>query len=1390
MIHDFDELDVFACDLDGMTLIEASAGTGKTWNICALYVRLLLERALEADGILVVTFTKAATAELRERIRARLATLVHVLEEDQAQRGMIDLSDPFIARVLEVSIDAGVGRDNALLRLRRALRGFDQAAIHTIHAFCQRALSEAPFASGTPFDFEMQTDDADLRLALAVDFWRTHVEPKAAEAADFAAWLVRLKASPVVLDAQLSRRLKKPLALIRWDDAGQGAVDTAVAAIDALPMLYAEAAEVWHAQRDALQALLSASLVVLNGATYKPASIATAMADWDAYINGGDCHAGLGAKAELLTASVLVRRTKKDKTTPVHPFFDLADEIVAASSRAGALNAGRWRALLETWLAWAARELPLRKRASRTLSFDDLLSHLHRALVTQPWLAEAIRRRYPAALIDEFQDTDPVQFDIFRRIYRGSQGNQGNQGGREDRAEHYGDDAVGGDRIYSDDADGIDGGDGSDGDDGSDGSDSSDRSDGGGSSAPTDSAPSLFLVGDPKQAIYGFRAADLHTYLAAREQADARYTLAVNQRSTAPVIGAGNAIFARHARAFILDGLDYRPVRAGERARAPFVDRAGAGDDVNAAAGLHVWLLPGSDDESPSEEPAKARTGNEGDADDAADGEPLRKSEAMRLAAQASAVEIVRLLRGARDGQVTLGERPLAGSDIAVLVQTHRQGALVKRALGALGVAAVELAQASVFSTPEAELLERMLLAVDAPGDLRRIRAALAGDWLGFDARVLSRLDAAYQPSIDAWPEEADSAIDSVAGRASDPVVDAMADIDPLAGEDAMQWVERFTRYRTLWVERGFAVMWRALSHDLSISRRLAGREEGERRLTNLGHLAELVHAYAIEQNGLTPVLRWLATQRVTHGGGEEAQLRLESDRDLVQIVTIHKSKGLEYAIVFCPFLLDGAQRPFTRGKLPDAVEYHDPEGHAIIDYRDDDAMIDDALADLRLEQSAERARLIYVALTRAVYRTYLIAGMYGSGAHASTREARQSVLNWLVAGNVSNDSSDYAAWSAKPPEASAILHAWRTLGERAMGGVISVSPIDAHPQAVPLGREHDGVTRYHAQTARRVVRERWRLASFSSLIAGGSVSGIGGETSESHDGARAGDARPDHDEWADVVDEAALGGRWNGAVLPRADDDILDFPRGPLAGDCLHRLFELADLAQPASWDGAIVRALRERPPGGAVRTDVAGRWPAMMRRLLDNVARSEVQPGMRLAMVPSSKRLTELGFMFSTGTLSAAALSRTMAQHGYPALPVDARGLSGYMRGFIDVVLQHDGRFWVIDWKSNFLGEAPDDYVGASLRQAMASHGYDLQALIYIVALHRYLRRRLPGYDYDQHVAGSLYLFIRGVRTDWLATSGAAAQIPGVHADRPPRALIEALDRLMGMTADGGVR
>ncbi|HET9823068.1 MAG TPA: exodeoxyribonuclease V subunit beta [Burkholderiaceae bacterium] len=1239
---------VFDCPLEGIRLVEASAGTGKTWTLCALVLRLLLERGLDVTQILVVTFTNAATAELRERVRQRLVeTLDHL-------RGAAPAADdPFVPELLR-RVRAQPGRDDAALamRLELALARFDEAAIFTIHGFSQRALADAPFGAQMPLALELLEDDEALRLQAVRDAWRRRVADEALDPA-LAASLARHQDSPETIARLLRRRLGKPTARELWpqgiDHVGPG---DAAAPLGALEAALAAARARWPHEREGAMAALQAAIPAeLSGTTYKADTPAAAAADWDALLAAPDALDVLDlapGKTALLGRERLVRATKKGRRTPQHPFFDAAQALLDAREALAATLALARARLLRELLDDAAKALHAEKRRRRVVAFDDMLGNLHARLTAADGarLAALLRARYPAALIDEFQDTDPLQFGIFQALY------------------------------------GAGGG-------------------------------TLFLVGDPKQAIYSFRNADLHTYLAARRVAAAEYTLAHNQRSVPALIDALNALFGRNPRAFMLPGLDYHPVAPGTRARAPLVDRS-----AGATAPLQVWTLP----------------------DDAGAGGPWPKAQARQAAADATAAEIARLLAAARRGEVTLGERALGAGDIAVLVRSHHEGRLVRRALAALGVGSVELSQASVFASAEAETLERVLAAALEPARTPRVKAALATEAMGWGAARL----------------------------------DALADDEAQLAEA----VQHFAEARETWLQRGVGVMLRGWLATSGATQRLLAQPDGERRLTNLLHLIECLHQAAQVHRAPEALLRWLQAQRRDPRPDEATQLRLESDRHLVQVVTVHRAKGLEYGIVFCPFLWNGAA---PRSDGLDGVEYHDDAGQAVVDWR---AGVDPAFPDkevkagVRLEAAAESLRLIYVGLTRAVHRCVLVAGCYATGAHASAGESTRSALHWLAAG-ADTAPADWLDGRRTPAELAA---AWAALAAHPH---IALGPLPREPGTV-LAPDTSGAERLAALDAPPRLPAGWWIGSYSAL-----AHGLGHERAAAdHDLAVTPTEGPMQGPTQGPADAPTEGPMPDDAPAPApADDDILRFERGALAGECLHAVFEHADFTDPASWPAAIARGLRRlgpaaAPPGAGPDTLAARR----LQRMLADVLASELPVGtatpLRLQDLPRARRLVELEFHLPVPRLESAALGALLARHGV-ALPAPAfRTLQGYLKGYIDLVLEHDGRWFVLDWKSNHLGDTAADYGPAPLAAAMAAQGYHLQALLYSVALERHLQHRLAGYAPERHFGGVLYLFVRGLRPHWRNTDGSPA---GVHFQRPADALRRELSALLAQREVG---
>ena len=1256
-------LDVLACPLEDIALIEASAGTGKTWAICGLYLRLVLEQAMQVDRILVVTFTTAATAELRDRLRARLADALLYLRE-----GLTAPGETFIAALVAQIEAGGVERKAQCERLELALEAFDAAAVFTIPGFCQRALADAPFSAASPFATEVITDDADLRREVVHDFWR-RTFASGVTAPVLVRYLVRRGDTPETFDAIVRQHLKQPLARVLGlpsSGALAPAIDTT-----ALDDAWQQARSIWCAEPGEVQRCLQAGRAQVNGNSYRVEGIAQGADLIEHMFADGEPLALLalvekhlehgkweddGAKVRLYTSQRLKEAPKKNCQPPSHPFFDQWQQVFeAAAALAGGLRLAR-RGLIRQLIDDCVPALREVKRSRRVIAFDDMLRELHVALCDEAGdpaareaLAQRLRARYPVALIDEFQDTDPIQFEIFRTLYQGQTG-------------------------------------------------------------------PLFLVGDPKQAIYSFRQADLHTYLGARALAPLTWSIGANQRSADSLIRAVNLLFgaadgAQRGEAvrepFMMEGLAYRWVTPGARRPPVLIDPAGE------AAAMQVWQLPSR-------------------------GAALTKQAALRLSMSAMAAEISRLLRDAQAGRTRIGERTLVPGDIAILVRSHHQGLRAREALAELGIGSVITTRESVYQSVDASELVLVLAAVLEPARIARLCAAFSTDLLGLPASQIAALR-------------------------SDETL-------------ALETTLRFREYADAWRQRGIGFMYRTLLAREGVIGRLLARGDGERRLTNLLHLGDCLQAASREHVSPEALLAWLRHGTRASDGDEMAELRLDSDRNLVQIVTYHKSKGLEYPVVFCPTLWDIASSPAP--KRVDGIVSHADDGTQLIDYRDRGdtsagAAFDPQVARerARMESYAEAIRLAYVGLTRAVHRCYLVVG-WGLGARSRvSKPVTCAPLNWLVAGR----DLTAAAWfdDKSRPSAEAIASTWRAFAD-GNAQSIHLRDLDRTP-GEHLPPDADDPGRLRALPAPARIPTRWRTGSYSSLS-------LGSEALMPEARVEEADAS-DHDAAVALaapvaVTLAAPDPEYPSA--PLAADDILGFPRGTTAGICVHAVMEAADFTQALTWPGAIERALAAHPQtlAGVERSEADRRLPLMLATMLKNVVDMPLPGGVRLAEVPLAERITEWSFWLPAPEFTDRALNEALALPDYPGPRLTFGQFRGYLRGFVDIVYRHGGRYWIADWKSNYLGASPIDYRQTSMAEAMASHGYHLQYLLYTVALHRMLSRRLVGYDYDQHVGGVHYLFMRGVRPAWV---DAASPSPGVYFHRPARAVIERLDRLL---------
>jgi len=1195
--------------LHGSRLIEASAGTGKTFTISALYLRLVLGHGGEAGfarellppEILVVTFTDAATRELRDRIRARLVEAAKVFRgEEDGDELLRQLRGDFAAERWPA----------CARRLDIAAQWMDEAAVSTIHGWCQRMLREHAFDSGSLFTQTLETDHGELMAEVVRDYWRRHCYPLSGAALG---WVMEHWEHP---DALLRDKLRPLLG-----EAEAAPVEALGALLERA--LAAQAGELarlkegWGAWAGELEALLDAAVKAkqVDGRKIQARYYQPWCEKLRAWAAGDAAALDLGTGFTRLTPEGLAEAWKGEP--PRHVALEAMRELpVRLKALPGPDEPARRHAA-----AWVCRRFEQEKRRRAEMGFDDMLTRLDAALQGDNGerLAGVIRGQFPVALIDEFQDTDPLQYRIF-------------------------------DRIYDVQANRADGG--------------------------------LFLIGDPKQAIYAFRGADIHTYLRARQATAGRhYDLDTNFRSSHALVAAVNRVF--------------RLAEQREAGRGAFLFRDGAANplpfhEVGAKGREELWQVEGS------VPPALTLWHLAGEA-------PLSGSAYRNEMAGRAASEIARLLTLGQQGQAGFARdgrlQPLCPSDIAILVRNFKEAEAIRGELAARGVRSVYLSDKdSVFASPEARDLLLWLRACAEPDVDRPLRAALASRSLGL----------------------------------------ALAELEQL-NQDERIWEKRvmqFRGYRQRWQRQGVLPMLHQLLHDFDLPQRLMARPDGERALTNLLHLAELLQRAAAELDGEQALIRHLSELLAGEiQAAEEQVLRLESDAALVRVVTIHKSKGLEYPLVFLPFIC--AFRAVEGGQ---PLQVHDGERRRLVLSPGAEEV---ALADR--ERLGEGLRLLYVALTRARHACWLgIADLKVGNARQS--RLHDSALGYLLGGGA-------------PLADTAALEQWLAPLDVAGESCVLAAPEVGHET---FREQLAAQTRPHWRTPARRAAEHWWIASYSALQTGASEEALA---------SRFDDAAPD----SPAAQKAADDERVSVFVPLRAGEtpSLHRFPRGPNPGTFLHGLLEMAGregfaaLAEkPARLRELIARRCQLR--GMTEWIEPLADW--LLELLTTPLA---LGAGERAALAGLRQYQPELEFWFEARQVDVRRIDALVQRQVLPgrlrpALTKDR--LNGMFKGFIDLVFEHGGRYYLLDYKSNWLGEGDAAYTAEAMAAAVASHRYDLQYVLYLLALHRQLQARLPGYDYDAHMGGALYLFLRGSRT--------AGQ--GIHHARPPRELIEALDAL----------
>ena len=1175
-------LDPLTFPLYGARLIEASAGTGKTYTIASLFIRLLLghgdeyahQKPLTVEQILVVTFTEAATAELRSRIRERIQQIRLAFLQGTSD-------DPFTQTLIEQTPDLQL----AIRLLRFAELQMDEAAIYTIHGFCQRMLMQNAFESGSLFQQSLLEDDSKLLLQSCNDFWRNHFYDLSTPLSEliFSYWQnpEQLKNE---LRSWLSRHDLQFLPHITDFDFKEK-YETSLQAIEKVKVS-------WIKDEDDYFDIISHSDV--SKRSYSKANLPKWLKEVSQWAFQSNYSLTLPKNLSRFSQKTLDEKTPKG-AKPVHPVFSQIEALLAE-------ELSLRNTLLIKATNWVRAHLQSSKQMQMLLGFDDLLTRLDEALQhsADNHLAEQIKTVYPVALIDEFQDTDPVQYRIFQTVYHSAE------------------------------------------------------------QMAADKSAGLFMIGDPKQAIYSFRGADIFTYMQARQNVSAHYSLDYNYRSSEEMIDAANAFFNYCPAPFIYnDDIPFTAVKAPAIKRKKLVIENK--DDIGKTALQFIHPVGGENTQG-----FKASI------------------------TQACVNEIKTILQLAQQGKAYLeneqgDKRLVRANDIAILVRTGKEAAEIRRALFNENINSVYLSlKESVYATPLAEDLLRILQACLTPENERLLRSAVACKLFSLSPYQIHQLLA----DTHLWEEK----------------------------------IAQFMEYRAIWEKAGVLAMLHKLFHQQGISAHLLNSPQGERSLTDVLHLAELLQKNSVDYDGNFALLRWFSVQiNEKNGEAGEQKQRLESEKDLVQVSTLHKSKGLEYDIVFMPFT--GLYQ-----KARDCL-YHDPEHNNQLIYDLDCNKNHFELTEK--EQLAEDLRLLYVGLTRSVYRCYIGIGSYKSG-RAKNSPLAKSALGYICLRGGKDLLAGDTARLNELLESMAKTSRNISIRSRPM---VDDTPYQAQQSMQTLQEP--------AQFTTEIERNYW-ISSYSSLSRFHTVAA----ESEPAD-------KP-------IVEP----------LITAPGKTPFTFPKGAKHGSFLHQLFELIDfqLANRENLSEFLTEQLQQH------FYDEPELWADVLAIWVEHILDQELHPqaGIKLRDLTPAQKKVEMQFFIDMKLIHAPQVNRLIQRYD----PLSARAgellfqsVQGFLKGFIDLTFEIDGKYYVLDYKSNYLGDNLEDYNRYNIEQAMIEHRYDFQYQLYTLALHRLLKSRLPDYDYHTHIGGVFYTFLRGMQGD---------DQFGVYFNKPEFALIDGLDKL----------
>ncbi|MBK2257652.1 exodeoxyribonuclease V subunit beta [Francisella philomiragia] len=1167
-------LDANTITLQGRHIIEASAGTGKTFNITTLYIRLLLEEKLLPKDILVMTFTKDATQEIIGRVEAKIRD---VLADHKSGKEVLS--------------------DEDYKHIKRALLEVDEAAIFTIHGFCKKILSEQAFASGIEMDVSMEVDTSDILQKVVEDFFRKHINKNKTNFEYLQAY--KLHTPDMFLD-KLRNLVRSSYELLTKQ----------AISLDEFKILKKQQLELFLNNHDIVDDFLSK--LGKGEPQGKRVDEYHRVLEWLRLDNEDPFPDNIS----------IITDGRKISAKLIKPIFIGVKELRDLQEEIKRANAAQF---IKQACLQIRQDFIKAKEPKGVLDFDDLITKLCHSVKKSPDLVKTLQHQYPVALIDEFQDTDAEQYQILDTIYPQS-----------NKLPHK-------------------------------------------SSADTSSSQRgiddllLLMIGDPKQAIYGFRGGDIFTYLKAKDSCSAenRWSMDTNWRSTSEMIKAYNRLFYKQdyqpeeegqiGANIFSDGIGYQLVKASPKAN----EKAKDFDDNLKPINYFYYQVAEDDSKSDIDSNLSAWTAN----------------------------EIVRLLNS----------KKVVESDIAILVENGKQAKVIQKALQAKKLSSVYLSQRdNVYHSQEATEILVLMEGINDLENKSMLKRALSTSLLGGRAdKFISYID---ENDVSAWDEE----------------------------------IEKAKSLRQQWHKYGFMAFIMQVIHQNFTQR----SDSKERVITNILHLAELIKVAENKYKHPNQLIKWYR-QQLNSTATSEGELRLESDDNLIKIITIHGSKGLEYSVVFIPFASYVSKKKF---EASDFSKYYDKNiKQTVYKIGKDDSI----KPQIENEVIEELMRLFYVAVTRAEHRCYIGVAKYQD--KKSDISFRSPLARFL-------DYQKDDDWLEKIQNMTA-----NPINQSSLIDVATSHCYESENLITNDQFDHDTLQNLKANDINKLANDNWEMLSFSKI----SKSKVQNTALEK-----------ENDE---SEDDSA-----------QKSQQELEFrftaPKGADIGNILHNVLEHTDFSLGKIDENLLKEQMDRYKVVAAEDFDKHKVWleeclvASIPSIETTDFSSNDIQYGLFdikdkgfcLKDIQNTKTLKEAEFYFpiTNEKLYKKNIIKILAEYRNQTIDYDefaSQKIFGMLHGFIDLIFEYDGKFYVADYKSNYLGSTLEDYNQVAMSEKNQSSFYDLQYLIYSVALDKYLRQNIESYNYEKHFGGVYYFYLRGMKDGY-----------GVYRARPTLEIINKIANL----------